>query len=131
MIQSTHLDARGEELIGKFPTRFFLTADEAMARSSIEICGSSRVYVMPCGAFTWTDVDGYWIHPEYGSRHHLDEFEDVVESRDDDAPTTTEVATRTTYDDPFSDENFGPWELVGGDEVNISQVSAEPPRFWL
>jgi len=130
MIRSTHLNARGEELIAMFPTRFFLTADEAMARSSMEISGSSRVFVMPCGAFTWTDGDGYWLHPEYGSPHHLHEFRDDAEDDGDDDDAPTEVATRTTYDDPFSDDNFGPWELVSGDEVYITLVSAEPPRFW-
>lgn len=73
MIRSNDLNARGEELIAKFPTRFSLTAEEAMARSSIEISGSSRVWVMPCGAFTWTDGDGFWIHPEYGNRFQLDD----------------------------------------------------------
>ena len=125
MIRSNDLNARGEELIAKFPTRFSLTAEEAMARSSIEISGSSRVWVMPCGAFTWTDGDGYWIHPEYGNRFQLDDFDDD-EILDDDSPVPTEVADRVTYDDPFSDDNFGPWELTGGREVNTVFVSAVP-----
>ena len=125
MIRSNDLNARGEELIAKFPTRFSLTAEEAMARSSIEISGSSRVWVMPCGAFTWTDGDGYWIHPEYGNRFQLDDFDDD-EVRDDDAPVATEVADRVTYDDPFSNDNFGPWQLVDGSEVQAGFVSALP-----
>lgn len=130
MIRSNDLNDRGEELIAKFPTRFFLTANEAMARSSIEISGSSRVFVLPCGVFTWTDGDGYWIHPEYGNRHQLHEFDDDFEA-DDDAPGPTEVAERVTYDDPFSDDNFGPWELLDGDVVETTIVSAEAPRSWI
>lgn len=129
MIRSNDLNARGEELIAKFPTRFSLTAEEAMARSSIEISGSSRVWVMPCGVFTWTDGDGYWIHPEYGNRFQLDDFDDD-EVRDDDAPVATEVADRVTYDDPFSNDNVGPWELVGGHEVQMTNISAEPAGLW-
>ena len=125
MIRSNDLNARGVELIAKFPSRFSLTAEEAMARSSIEISGSSRVWVLPCGAFTWTDGDGYWIHPEYGNRFQLDDFNDD-EVRDDDAPVATEVADRVTYDDPFSNDNIGPWELVGGREVPTVFVSAVP-----
>ena len=126
MIRSNDLNARGEELIAKFPSRFSLTAEEAMARSSIEISGSSRVWVLPCGAFTWTDGDGYWIHPEYGNRFQLDDFDDD-EVLDDDTPVPTEVADRVTHDDPFANDNVGPWELVGGHEVPMTNVSAEPP----
>jgi len=67
---------------------------------------------------------------EYGTNHKLHEFEDDVEDRDDDALVATEVADRVTHDDPFSNDNFGPWELVGGDEVDVTLVSAEPSRFW-
>ena len=125
MIRSNDLNARGEELIAKFPTRFSLTAEEAMARSSIETSGSSRVWVMPCGAFTWTDGDGFWIHPEYGNRFQLDDFDDD-EVRDDDAPVATEVADRATYGDPFSNDNFGRWQLVDGSKVQAGFVSAVP-----
>ena len=125
MIRSTHLDARGEELIAQFPTRFFLTAEEAMARSSIEISGSSQVFVMPCGAFTWTDGDGYWIHPEYGKRYQLHEFEDEVLDADGNVLIATEVAERETDDDPFSHDNFGPWTMLDGAEIARTDVSAE------
>jgi len=90
---------------------------------------------MPCGAFTWTDSDGYWIHPDHGNRYTLDDFDDV-ELGDDGrevagTPVPTEIAERITDDDPFSDDNFGPWCWMNGDEVSATIVSAESSTNWI
>jgi|GEM_PF-4315731 len=133
MIRSSNLTSRALELMHTFPTMFFMTAEEAMARSSNEISGSSRIWVLPCGAFTWTDGDGSWIHPEYGNRYDLEDFYDVETDEDNepmpDAPVATEIADRTTHDDPFSRDNFGPWTLMDGEEVEIATVTAKPSPF--
>ena len=102
-------------LMTTFPTRFFPTAQEAMSRSSLETNASSKVFVLPCGAFTWTDGDGLWIHPAYGSRHPLSWLDES--DTDEGGPMPTEVAARVTTDDHFSETNFGDWERSDGTEV--------------
>lgn len=130
MMKSSHLDADGTRLVEQFPTRSYFTAEEAMASSSMAICASSSVFVMPSGVFTWVDDTGQWLHPEYGTSHSLSELVDPLLDDDGepdlDALMPTEVATRCTTDDPFSDDNFGPWVWSDGDDVAVVTVSAQP-----
>lgn len=130
MTRSDHLDADGLRLIETFPTRFFLTAEEAMASSSMAIGASSSVFVLPSGVFTWVDDTGQWLHPEYGTSHWLNEFVNRKLDSDGDvdpaAPVPTEIATRVTTDDPFSDDNFGPWVWSDGEDVEIKTAAAQP-----
>ncbi|MEO6653114.1 MAG: hypothetical protein ABIP17_10705 [Ilumatobacteraceae bacterium] len=99
------------------------------------IGASSSVFVMPSGVFTWVDETGQLIHPEYGTSHYLNEFIDTQFDDDGDidrdAVMPTEVATRVTTDDPFSDDNFGPWVWSGGDDVELTTAAAQlaPFRF--
>lgn len=134
MIRSDHIDHHGEHLLATFPTRFFVTAEGAMASSSMEISGSSTVYVMPSGVFTWTNDGGSWLHPDDGRRYPLSDFHEPELDEDGDvaldAKLPTAVAERMTDDDPFAHDNVGPWMSLDGDEIPTSVVAAQP-RPWI